>query len=107
MTSRVKAIGLWIWYIWVDDNYADQPWSFIEDLNIESDWIGAHARVHEGARLDIVSSEGEGDFCDRVDMREEIGNDMHLGNALQLDFTAILAPLFVGEVAIDGTVHVS
>ena len=54
-----------------------------------------------------MPAEGEGDFGDGVNVRKEIGDDVHLGDALQLDFAAVLAPLLVGEVAVDGTVHVA
>ena len=54
-----------------------------------------------------MAPEGEGDFCDGIDVREDIGDDVHLGYTLELDFAPVLAPLFVCEMAVDGAVHVS
>ena len=107
MTSGVEAIGFLVRDICIHNHDTDEPGSSVEDLDTQSHWFGTHARVHEGAGLDVASSEGEGDFRDGVDMGQEIGDNVHLGDALHLDFAAVLTPLFVREMAINGAFHVS
>ena len=40
-------------------------------------------------------------------MWEHVGDDVHLGYALHEEFAFVLTPFAIGEVAVDGAIHVS
>lgn len=107
MAAVFEAIGFRVRDVGVYDHDADEPGSFVEDLYVQSGGLLADAGLCEGAGLDVVPAEGEGHFGDHVDVREDVGDDVHLGDALLLDFAPVGAPLLVGEVAVDGAVHVA
>lgn len=107
MTAVLEAIGLRVRDVGVHDHDADEPGSFVEDLHVESRGLFADAGLCEGAGLDVVPAEGEGHFGDHVDVGEDVWHDVHLGDALLLDFAPVGAPLLVGEVAVDGAVHIA
>lgn len=107
MAAVLEAIGLRVRDIGVHDHDADQSGSFVEDLYVESRGLLADAGFCERAGLDVVPAEGEGYFSDHVDVGKDVRDNVHLRNALLLDFAPVGAPLLVGEMAVDGAVHVT
>ena len=107
MTSILKPIGLCIRDIWVHDHDANESSTSIEDLDMQTRWFLTDCGGYESAGLDVVAAEGDGDFGDHVDVGEDVGHDVHLGDALFLDFAAVGAPGLEGEVAVDGAGHIS
>ena len=67
----------------------------------------ADAGVYEFAGLDGAPAEGEEDFGGGVEVLEHVGDDVHLGYTLHEDAAFVGAPFLVGEMAVDGAVHVS
>lgn len=129
MTSVLEPIGLDIGYIWIHDRDCNQPWSFVEYLHLYPWWLFRYCGCDELAWLDgyalgsaavgswenhvaavgLCALEVEGYICAQVEARENVRDDVHLADALigYEEFAAWRAPFAVGEVAVDGLVHVA
>lgn len=93
--------------IGVDDSNRDVSLALVVSLDVESGRNLADTRVDEFTRLDSAVAKGEIDRDGGVDGGENIGSDIHLGDALNEEVALVLAPFLVGQKAVDGLVHVA
>ena len=105
VAAVIEAVGFKIRYVRVDDRDAGESGAFVEDLHADDGRDFAHPRIDNGAWLDAVPAEAEGDFGAHVEMWQDVGHDVHLGDALVLDFASVGAPLLVCQVAVYRPVH--
>ena len=107
MAAVVEAVGLYVGDIRVDDCDADVALALVVGLNVEVGRDFRDSAVDKLSRLDIARTERDVDIQSRVDGGQDVWYNIHLGDALHDDHTVVLAPLLVGEVAVDGLVHVA
>ena len=106
VAAVLESIRLRIGHVRVHNHYADKSGSFVEDLHMQTRWSFADAGVNESARLNVVAAEGDGDFGGHIEVGQDVRDDVHLGDALFLDFATVGAPGLVGEMAVDGSIHI-
>ena len=107
MAPGIKVIFLRIRHVRVDDGDGEKPRTLVEDLDRELGGSFAEKGADEGAGLDGVAAEGDGHVDDGVEVGEEVGDDVHLCEALDEEEAFVGAPFLEGEVAVDGAVHVA
>ena len=106
VAPRPESIVLLVRHVLVYDRDTDQAVPLVEGLYGQPRRYLADAGIDKLAGLDVAPAEAEGDLGGRVEVREHVGDDVHLDDALHEDFAFVLAPFSVGEVAVDGAVHV-
>jgi hypothetical protein len=107
VAAVVEAVCLDIGHIGVDDGNADVALALVVGLDVEMAGDFGHSAVDKLTRLDVAGTKGKRDVVDRVDGGKDVWYDVHLGETLDDDHAVVFAPLFVGEVAVDGLVHVA
>lgn len=107
MAAVVEIIGRQIRDIRIDDHHAHQSFALVERLHTEPGRNLADPGIDKVAGVDFASAEAEVDFGGGVEVGKHVGDDVHLGDTLHEDETSVFAPLAVGEVAVDGAVHVT
>ena len=96
-----------IGHVRIDDDDADQALARIEDLHAKTGGPLADAGVDQLARLDGAPAEGELDLGDGIDVGQQIGHDGHLRQTLDENPSSIGSPFAVGQISIDGSIHVA
>ena len=107
MAASVEGVVFWIGDIGINDSNRNEAGPFVENLDSELRGPFAEEGGDEGAGLDGVAAEGDGDVGREIEVWEEVGDDEHLGQALQEEKAFVGAPFLEGEVAVDGAGHVA
>ena len=102
-----EAVGVEVGDVSIDNDNGDEALALVEDLHAQARRELADEAVDEGADGDLDTAEEELDVGDGVEFGEEVGDDVELREALEDDFAVVGAPFLVGEVAVDGFVHVA
>lgn len=107
MAAVAKAIGLQIRNIRIDDDNADKSFTLVKHLHSEPGWYLTDSGIDKFARVHFTMTEAQADFGGGIEMGEHVRHDAHLRDALHDYEASVLAPLPVGEEAVDGAVHVT
>lgn len=107
MAPVVEGVGGLVGDVRIHDDDGEESFALVEDLDPQAGWDLAHARVDEFPRLDVAPAEGEADFGNRVEEGENVRDDVHLGDALHDEETAVGAPFAVCVVSVYGAIHVT
>lgn len=107
MAAVAESVGLDVGDVWIDNGDGDIALALVVGLDVEACWDFRDAAVDEFTGLDGARAKGKADVDNGVDGGQNVGHDVHLGDALHEDEAVILAPLLVGKVAVDGFVHVA
>ena len=106
MTAVVEAVGGLVGNIRVHYGDRDQSFALIEDLDVEASGELADARVDKFSGLHGTAAKREAHFGDGIEIGENVGDKVHLSDALHNKETPVGAPLAIREVAVYRTVHV-
>ena len=107
MAAVVEAVCLDVGHVGVHNGNADVALAFVVGLDVEMGRNFRDSAVDKFTRLDVARTKGERDVEGGIDGGKDVRYDIHLGDALHDDHAVVLAPLFVGEVAVNGLVHVA
>lgn len=107
MATVVEGVFFNIGHIWVDDCDCHVALALVVDLNLELGRNLADTRVNEFTRLDCAVAKRDIDRDSWVESGKDVGDEVHLVDTLHNEETLVLAPLLVGEMAVDGFVQVA
>lgn len=107
MAAVVEAVCLDVGHIGVDNGNADVSLALVVGLDVEMARDFGHSAVDKFTGLDVARTKGERNVEGRVDGGKDVWHDVHLVDTLHDNHAVVLAPLFVGKVAVDGLVHVA
>lgn len=107
VAAVVEAVFCYIGDVGIDDGDCDVALALIVDLNVESGRDLTDAGIDKFTRLYGAVAKSEIDVYDRVEGREDVWNDIHLGDALDEEVALVFAPFLVCEKAVDGFAHVA
>ena len=107
MCLIIEVVVLDVGDIRVNNCNSDQLFTTLEHLHIEFRRACAKLRFDEFTGLDLSLAEVQLCFDDGVAVRQDIGNDLHLGDTLDLNLAAVFTPFAVCQKAVDGLGHVT
>jgi hypothetical protein len=102
-----EYVGLEVGNVSVEDYDGEETLAFVKDLHLERGRHLGHAAVECGAGAYGLAAEGHLDVHDRVEFGQEVRDNMELVDALHYDLVVHGTPPPVGEVPVDGLVHVT
>ena len=107
MTARGETVRRLVGHVRVDDGDADQFFTLVERLYLQPRRQLANPRIDELARYEPAGAPEEIDVDDRVEVWEDVGDEMKGLDPSHQDQSFVLSPLPVREEAVYWSIHVS
>ena len=107
MAVRVEAVGLEVGHIGINHSHSQQLLASFEGLYSQSDWDLAKIRFDNRPRRHLLAPERHSDIENGIAIRNNVRDDLHLYNALDLDLPAVFSPFAFSEESIDWFVQVT
>lgn len=106
MAAISEALGLWDRYIGVHYYNCDQLLTGLEGPDLEARQDLANSRTNELTRGNVLSTKGQAYVRNKIESREKVRDKMKLRDTLLQDKALIAAPFLLGEVPVNGLLHV-
>lgn len=104
---EIESILLNVGNIGVDHGDGDELLAALEELHVKFRCRRADLGVDVFSRLYLAAVEVELGVHDRVAVRKDVGNHLHLRDSLDEDLATVFPPFPIGQVAVDGLAEVT